>query len=513
MSRGPKGRWHSRVLAIGLAALGLGIFFYKLLAMGFPIDVDAEVETWTVQARVSFDPRGQAVKIELQLPEHTPGFTILEENFVSRGFGLTTEDDADGRRAVWAIRQATGRQAVYYRAVVRGRAPLRTGEATPSPAVPPRLEEPYRTAMAAILNQASGRSADTATFTTELLKILNDPNPGDDARLFLGRGSSLSERAIQAAELLAGSRLPARVAYGLTLSDQTRQATFTPWLEVHDGEDWLYFNPRTGEQVLPDNLFIWWRGQEDLISVRGAGNPEVAISLRPDLESQMTIAEQQAEVRGSRLVEFSLLGLPLQTQAVYAVILLIPIGALVMVILRNIVGVRTFGIFTPVLVALAFRETQLLWGVVLFTSVVALGLALRSYLEHLRLLLVPRLAAVLTLVVLIMLTFSIVSNKLGIEIGLSVSLFPIVILTMAIERLSIVWEERGPVDAITEGLGSLFVAAVAYAVMNLDLVEHMVFVFPELLLVVLAMLLVLGRYRGYRLFELFRFRELDRSQP
>jgi len=35
-------------------------------------------------------------------------------------------------------------------------------------------------------------------------------------------------------------------------------------------------------------------------------------------------------------------------------------------------------------------------------------------------------------------------------------------------------------------------------------------VFPELLLVVLAATLLLGRYTGYRLFELWRFRELAR---
>lgn len=503
-------RWHPRILALALALIGLTIFLYKVFALGFPLRPDAEVETWTVQARVSFDPRGSAVKVELQLPEEVPGFSILEENFVSRGFGLTTEEDETGRRAVWAIRHADGRQAVYYRAVVHGG---RQARALPAPpvATAPELEEPYRTAVEAIIAEASGRSADTATLTTELLRILNDPNPGDDVRLFIGRGNSLSQRAGRAAQLLAGARIPARVAYGLTLTERSRQATFTPWLEVHNGERWLYFNPRTGEQDLPPNLFIWWRGDGDLIAVRGAGNPEVAISVQPNLERQMTIAERQAEVEGSRLVEFSLLGLPLQTQAVYGVILLIPIGALVMILMRNIIGIQTFGIFTPVLVALAFRETKLFWGIVLFTSVVALGLALRSYLEHLRLILVPRLAAVMSLVVIIMLMFSIVSHKLGIEIGLSVSLFPIVILTMAIERLSIVWEERGPLDAIQEGFGSLLVAAAAYAVMNLDIVEHLVSVFPELLLVVLAVMIMLGRYRGYRLLELFRFRELARE--
>jgi hypothetical protein len=45
------------------------------------------------------------------------------------------------------------------------------------------------------------------------------------------------------------------------------------------------------------------------------------------------------------------------------------------------------------------------------------------------------------------------------------------------------------------------------------LVQHLAFVFPELLLVVLAAMLLLGRYTGYRLSELVRFRSFAGSDP
>jgi hypothetical protein len=185
---------------------------------------------------------------------------------------------------------------------------------------------------------------------------------------------------------------------------------------------------------------------------------------------------------------------------------MIPIGALVIVLLRNFVGIKTFGTFMPVLVALAFRETQLLWGIVLFAVIVALGLLIRFYLERLRLLLVPRLTCVLTVVVLLMAGISVVSQRLDIQPGLSIALFPMVIISMTIERMSIVWEERGASEALQEGFGSLIVAAITYVVMGIGWLEHLVFVFPELLLLVLAVTLLTGRYTGYRLLELKRFR-------
>jgi hypothetical protein len=58
------------------------------------------------------------------------------------------------------------------------------------------------------------------------------------------------------------------------------------------------------------------------------------------------------------------------------------------------------------------------------------------------------------------------------------------------------------------GIGSLAVAAIAHLVMVNAYVEHLCLVFPELLLVVLACTLLLGRYSGYRLFDLARFRVL-----
>ena len=52
------------------------------------------------------------------------------------------------------------------------------------------------------------------------------------------------------------------------------------------------------------------------------------------------------------------------------------------------------------------------------------------------------------------------------------------------------------------------VAILAYVAMGIQWLEHLVFTFPELLLIVLAMTVLLGRYTGYRLLELTRFRAL-----
>ena len=71
--------------------------------------------------------------------------------------------------------------------------------------------------------------------------------------------------------------------------------------------------------------------------------------------------------------------------------------------------------------------------------------------------------------------------------------------------MSILWEEEGPRQVVVQGGGSLLVAVLAYLLMDQPLVRHLAFNFPELHLVVLAAILLLGRYTGYRLSELRRF--------
>jgi hypothetical protein len=499
------------IIAFLLVALGGSVFVYKWRVLGFPVEPDTTTQVWTVEARVGFEPGPGPVKASLFIPGLTPGFAILDENFVSRGFGFTTRYVSGGREVQWARRRSRGPQTLYYRAVVYRDATQEARDTTPPFPPKPRLGEPFNTAMEEIVKDVGSKSADPASFTNELLQRLARPAADQNIELLLGPAPSDVDRARNAITLLAAARIPARLTRGIMLEDQQRRAEIVPWLEVHDGAGWLYFNPLTGEQGLKGNFLLWWRGEDSIAQVDGANDIDVRFSVQSSVTDPVDVAQGRSEARRSIAAEFSLSSLPIQTQAVYGILLLVPLGALIVVLLRNLIGIQTFGTFMPVLMALAFRETQLLWGVFLFTTLVFLGLVFRFYLERLRLLMVPRLSAVLIIVVILMLLMSVISHRLGFEIGLSIALFPMVILAMTIERMSVVWEERGPAEAMQQGLGSLVVAAICYAVMGIDRVTHLIFVFPELLLVILAVTLMLGRYTGYRLFELVRFRELRRD--
>ncbi|MEX2495049.1 MAG: inactive transglutaminase family protein [Woeseia sp.] len=493
------------VLAGILTAISLAIFMYKWQVLGLPLDASQETPTWTVETTVSFNSGPGSINVNLQIPTLTPGFATLDEYSVSRNYAFGLSYVGADRQAQWTVRRADGEQTLYYRVIVYEDPQAVQADVTPPLPIPPVVDEPFRTAVDMIVEDVSEHSADAASFTSVLLRLFNSRSPNPNVELLLAGNESRADFVQTVTTVLASARIPARLVRGIPLQERQRQVEPVPWLEIHDGDRWLYFDPATGDEGLPERFLVWWRGSQSLVQVEGGSNVSVRFAVQRNYVDSVSIAEHRAALRQSRMLDFSLFSLPIETQAVYSVLLMIPIGALIMVFMRNVVGIDTFGTFMPVLIALAFRETRLLWGVVMFSVLVALGLSIRFLLERLRLLLVPRLSAVLIVVVLLMLIISIVSHQLGMESGLSVALFPMVIIAMTIERMSVVWEERGPGDAMRAGLGSMLVAILAYLAMGMNWLEHIVVTFPELLLVVLATVLLLGRYTGYRLSELTRF--------
>lgn len=507
---------HLWFIAAGIAVAGLALFAYKVYFLGFPVRPNTSVRVWNIEARVSFDGRNDPVKVSLLVPTGSPRFAITGESFISTGYGLLVSTEERNRRATWSIRKASGKQNLYYQATVRS---VRTVVPPPEDEFPaivdPSFRGPALEAAKALLNEVKAKSADTITMVSELLRRLNQQPPSPHVKALIGEQARADKKIGIAVRVLALDGIAARSVHGIRLQEEhfdfSKNLPLIHWIEVYHKKKWTAFNPVSGRPSVPSDWLGWWRGKQNPVEIVGGERVRVRVAISPRLEEAIMSAMETSSITRPLLMRFSLFSLPVSTQNVYRVLLMIPVGAFLLALARNVIGVNTFGTFMPVLIGLSFRDTGLGTGILLFTLVVALGLTVRFWLERLKLLLVPRLTAILTVVVLLMGVLSIITNDLGLHKGLSVALFPMVILTMTIERMSIVWEETGPREAVYAGLGSLVTAVAAYIVMNIKFLDHLFFVFPELLLVLLGLTLLLGRYSGYRLMDLLRFRNLARS--
>jgi hypothetical protein len=496
---------HLYGLIITLFVVGLGVFFYRHLVLDVPLTDTENVNSWMIEANLRFTAeKNMPVKASFTIPYMPPYFAILDEYFISHNYGVTTTLNGYNRSAVWSLRRSSGPQSLYYRAIFRE---IENNESyLPKPHVlkAPPLAENIKTAVDTIIGQARQSSADIQTFAQSTVKELNKKD--GNAKLLVGEFNDTN--VVNATiTILNQAKIFAMPVQGIHLSPQNR-ADFKLYIAIFNDKNWIYLNPRTGATGLPKDFLVWQYGNEPMFDVVGGKKPQFTLTVSPTPINALSIAKIRGGQTDSQLLRFSLLQLPVNVQETYKILLTVPIGAFIILLLRNFVGLKTFGTFMPVLIALAFRETHVIWGIALFTIIVSFGLLARFYLDQLRLLLVPRLAAILTVVILLMIFISVLSQNLGLESGLSVALFPMVILTMTIERMCITWDERGAYDAIKSGVGSLVAAVVAFWAMNYAPLQYLIFAFPELLLVLLAAILWFGQYRGYRLLELFRFRAL-----
>ena len=86
----------------------------------------------------------------------------------------------------------------------------------------------------------------------------------------------------------------------------------------------------------------------------------------------------------------SIQGLPDDDRRLVELLLLFPVAALIIVVFRNVIGLTTFGTFTPALLGLAFRDPSGWPGMLVFIGIVLAGWFLRRLLDRFHLLQVPR---------------------------------------------------------------------------------------------------------------------------
>ncbi len=191
-------------------------------------------------------------------------------------------------------------------------------------------------------------------------------------------------------------------------------------------------------------------------------------------------------------------------QSIYLVLIL-PIIALVIVIFRNIIGIETFGTFTPVIVAVAFLTTGAIWGSILFFIIIAVGIFFRYLFSHIHIHIVARMALLIAVVCLTMLATMILGVYIGWGALINISILPMVIMAGIVENFTQTQMEVGFKEAFRLTLATLILALISYLIIDSVGLHTLILIYPEWILGVLALEVLIGLWSGVRLIEYFRF--------
>lgn len=501
-------------LVISLLVLPVILISYRVISLGYPLFPAAPERVWQISLNARVSDAADGANAIIALPSYKQGITLLEEKITEGTLDFSLQTEGQNRYGIWSGTSGPEGTPISYSAtfIVRSRYPA---------SAPPAIINPYPEGV----DKAEQTLAEKLVSNTRLLPLPDriqaialagsgNWNTSQQSAKDLEKWLAIQQKLGNAKALLVLLRaagLQANMVEGLALEESVSSIT-DRWIEVWTGTGWQVINPETGIiQQKAAALLPLTRGASPAVRPLKGEITDIRWSLNRQIISQWGIQNERVGVSDRLLNRWSLFRLPPEFQNTFRILILVPIGALIVCVLRNVIGFPTFGIFMPVLMALAFRNTGLLSGLGIFAAVLLIGYIVRSSIDKLRLLLVPRLSVILTLVIACFIFFALVGNKLGLREFMAIGLLPFVILTLTIERFHIIIEEQGILEALRTSAGSAAVATIAYVIIQLEPLQLTFFVYPELLFAVMALQMLLGRYTGYRLMELLRFRQLGES--
>lgn len=492
------------ILAISLIGISFCILIYKISVSKYIFTTEPSSPVWRVRFTMQFDGQGKKAQVGLLLPQNSPRQRIYEEMIKANGFRFHIKEIESGnnRRGWWEKKKLKHKETIAYEFSVK----VNQSYSEDFEVEETELEEWLKESK----EEINGLNLRNLVFQlTEGVK-----NKEKKANIFFHYvkddidGSS-KEKAKFLCALLRVAGIPSMMVGGIVLEEGKRNIHF--WVEAFLKDKKVSFCPINGYvEEIPSTYLVLYHDDLSFIKKRGVKNFEYLISVEKEKKKVIEFISQ-IERKNIGENKWSLSSLPLSIQQKIRLFLVIPLGALTVSIFRNIVGVNTFGTFTPILMALAFRETGLIWGFFLFSLVITIGYFFRSILDRLKLLFIPRLSIILTLIIAVLIISISVGYHIKLEMLSSISLFPIVIMTMLVERFSIIQIEAGTKASIFQYLGTVVVSCFGYLLISSGTVQLIMFFFPELILAIVGILLLIGKYTGLRLTEIWRFRPLGRG--
>ncbi|MFV0627394.1 MAG: UUP1 family membrane protein [Alphaproteobacteria bacterium] len=500
------------ILTIGLilSAIVTGFcMYYKINHWGFSFKPRDMKRIWSIEAHINFVPTGENIKISLATPEDSKFFKILDDNIIAPNYKVTKIKKGENKIILRAKPQE-GEQDLYYRILLfdneAGKGTFKTS--SPRKPVIPEYDDAQMNMAKSILAMAEQIEGEE-DLPQKLIHVFNlKPAPTAISSL-LPFKTTQEKTAISIKNLLALKGVSARLIKGVRLEENKKSFSPDLMIEAYVSGKWRLYNLKNAQKGMPDDFIIFQRGDKGLFDIEGGEDSSIQFSVLRSTTSNFDLANHRAKLDKTKTwFDRSIYNLPISSQNVIKWLSVFPLAILMIVFIRNIIGLPTMGTFTPMLIAMALTQTGFVNGMIAFAIIIAIGMVLRTLLSKLNLLLVPRISAVVIFVIIIMQIMTVVGYRLKLDFGQSSVFFPLIIMAWIIERASITWEEDGVLNATREIVFTVITSVVTYFVIQDEYIRHIMFAFNEINLVILFIVMLLGTYTGYRLLELKRFAPL-----
>lgn len=517
-----KGAWTAIGVLFALGVIALSVRYFARARSGGVAQGDT---VWKLVCAVKFEAKTEGVVVRAALPGDTKNIRVFGQDFNTPGLRQERLRGRSGfkRDAVAiAFRKGTTTAEIEFDLHMSPkpgwRAPNGNGVAlTPEDRVrllkaEPSIQVNHALVLAALrpLTSQSPQQAKLVEmifeYCTQQIAFDTESDNEDAVETLEDKEGGAIGRARAMVALCRAAKIPARTVGGFILEEK-RKTDRHVWCEVYLNKAWKPYDLEFGHAgKLPINYFPVRRGGVEIIRV-GERDKDDADNI--DITYQLSRRPMPRGMLGggerSFLEILDLTRLPLVTQLSLATLLLLPFGALLTTVFRNFAGVRTFGTFSPTLLALAAINVEWKTVAVIFALVIVIGVGGRAMLPGFKLMQVPRLSIVFTLVAVSMMLAVSMLDYFALNPTGHIALLPMVVLTSLVDRIYTVGDEDGMRVAAVRLLWTFLVGLICFFMFLFKPAGVFVLNFPEVHFFTIGLMLLFGLYAGRKLSDFAYF--------
>jgi len=196
------------------------------------------------------------------------------------------------------------------------------------------------------------------------------------------------------------------------------------------------------------------------------------------------------------------------SQNVIYLLFVVPFIVFVIAFLRQFVGIATFGVYSPLMLALSFLVLGLKFGLIVFLVVMLVSYLIRIFFEKVELLYIPKVSLLLSMLAL---SFFLVLGLVvyfDSSINLTLTIFPMLVMATLSEKFLAAQASEGIRHALIVTGKTVIVSLLSYFLVTWGWLENAILALPEIILLPILGNVWLGRFTGLRLTEYFKFRAL-----
>lgn len=201
------------------------------------------------------------------------------------------------------------------------------------------------------------------------------------------------------------------------------------------------------------------------------------------------------------------------SQTVLELLISVCIVSTIVSIARYIVGSKTYGIYAPIILAIAYSYTGLKYGLAITFVVILTSLLSYSVLRRVRMHYITRIAANYTILSMVLVLFFVIVDTFGLGLENMSNIPPLAFICIATLSDFFIRQyiKKSIKTSVVTLLGTILVAIAGWFIITRDIISN--YILNNLWIIPLLTLfnILLGTFKGLRIKDFFRFRFTTRE--